>query len=71
MMDNFKIIIKEYFTQILIGIGNTLLLALVGTVVGFFLALIFANLRILKIEKRDQLIVKILKRLEVLLVKSM
>ena len=50
MMDNFKIIIKEYFTQILIGIGNTLLLALVGTVVGFFLALIFANLRILKIE---------------------
>ncbi|HPT89252.1 MAG: amino acid ABC transporter permease [Acholeplasmataceae bacterium] len=62
-MDNFKIIIKEYFTQILIGIGNTLLLALVGTVVGFFLALIFANLRILKIEKRDQLIVKILKKI--------
>ena len=35
MIENFRLIITEYLDQILIGIGNTLLLSLVGTVIGF------------------------------------
>lgn len=63
MIENFRLIITEYLDQILIGIGNTLLLSLVGTVIGFFLALIFANLRILTVDRRDHLVIKILKTL--------
>lgn len=60
-LNNFVIIIKEYGWQIISGIKTTLLLSLVGTVVGFILALVFANLRIQKVSPRDKLVIKVLK----------
>lgn len=61
LSNNFSLIIKEYGWQILSGIKTTLLLSLVGTIVGFFLALIFANLQIQTASPRDKLIVRVLK----------
>lgn len=50
-------IFEEYYLQILYGIGRTLLLALVGTIVGLGLALIFSSIIVKKIDKyHDSLI---------------
>lgn len=61
--NNFILIIKRYWKLILSGVQTTLLLSLVGTVVGFFLALIFANLQLNTVNRRDNIIIKILKQI--------
>lgn len=48
-------LIKEYGLQIVYGIGRTLLLALVGTVVGLLIAIIFSLIKTKKISKRESL----------------
>ena len=62
-------IVSEYYQQILIGLGRTLLLALVGTVVGLIIALIFSSVTQIQINKFDSRIVKILKRIVKIFVK--
>lgn len=54
-------IISRYYLQFLQGIGVTLLLAFVGTIIGLIIALFLAILRIQKPNKRDSKLVKGLK----------
>ena len=65
--DNFigKMIylIKTYSSQLISGILYTLLLAFVGTVLGLAFAFIIALLRILVVNKKDHVIIKVLKYL--------
>ena len=57
------LIVTSYKT-LLAGLGNTLLLAIVGTVGGFLLSFILLYLKTLKIDsKRDNLFKKILKKI--------
>ena len=51
-------IISEYYKQILLGVGRTLLLSIVGTVVGFILACLFSYI---KTKKQPKIVGKILK----------
>lgn len=44
---------REYFPLFVQGVGTTLLLAFIGTVMGFFLSLIFAVMKIQKVDRRD------------------
>ena len=55
-------IIKEYYPLFLKGVSITLLLAVVGTLGGFIIALFLANARMITIDKkRDNLFAKICK----------
>lgn len=54
-------ILSKYGTLILQGIGVTLLLSIVGTVIGLILALIFGTLRVQTINEHDPKIVKFFK----------
>ena len=56
-------LLVKYYKVILFGLGITILLSVVGTVGGFFLAIGLTGFRTLEIDKkRDNLIKKILKR---------
>jgi putative lysine transport system permease protein len=54
-------IIGKNWLNFLTGLGYTLLLAFVGTIVGLFLGMFLALVRNLKADKKDHLIIKILK----------
>lgn len=56
-------LLVKYYKVILFGLGITILLSVVGTVGGFFLAIGLTGFRTLEVDKkRDNLIKKILKR---------
>lgn len=61
LFENVRKILQEFGAPLLDGIKITLYLSLVGTVVGFILAMVFANLRIMKVHKKDHFFVKLLK----------
>lgn len=62
-------ILKDYGTLFLQGIGITLLLAIIGTLAGLLISLVFGVLRIQTINPYDSKLVKILKRIGVGFVK--
>ncbi len=56
-------ILKRYWPSFALGIQNTLLISLTGTIIGMIIGLIIGGARAIKVEPRDSLIVKILKRI--------
>lgn len=70
LFQNFAKILENFGEPILDGIGITLFLSLTGTVIGFFLAMVFANLRIQKVQKNDKWIVKGVKWLGILFTRT-
>ena len=51
------------------GIKNTLVISLVGTVVGFIIACVLGTLRTIKVNKSDKVVVKIIKKVSNFIIK--
>jgi putative lysine transport system permease protein len=67
MPDNFFeavwFLLVQYWPLFLYGILTTLVISLLGTILGFFIGLLLSVLRITKIKKKDSLLVKIGKKI--------
>lgn len=63
MIDSILLIIKEYGSMLLKGIGVTLSLALIGTIIGLIISLFLTILRVQKVKANDHTIIKVLKRI--------
>lgn len=63
MFERMQIILEDFGPLFVKGIGVTLLLAFLGTIFGFIIALIFSVIRLQKINKNDIWIIKLLKKL--------
>ncbi len=70
MIDNIIMIIREFWPQFLDGLKVTLLLAIVGTSIGLLIALLFSAIRVIKINKNDKLLIKVIKYIGLLFVKT-
>lgn len=60
--DTYTKVITDFSDLFYQGIKNTLVISLVGTVVGFFIACILGTLRTITVNKSDKLVVKIIKK---------
>lgn len=70
MIDNIIMIIREFWPQFLDGLKVTLLLAIVGTSIGLLIALLFSAIRVININKNDKLLIKVIKYIGLLFVKT-
>ncbi len=70
MINKIIMIIREFWPQFLEGLKVTVLLALIGTIIGLIIALIFSALRVVKINKNDKIHIKISKNIGLLFVKT-
>lgn len=70
MIDNIIMIIREFWPQFLDGLKVTLLLAIVGTSIGLLIALLFSAIRVININKNDKLLIKLIKYIGLLFVKT-
>ena len=57
--NNVLKILKEYMPLFLEGIKNTMLIAIIGTVIGFLIGLFVAIIRTIPIEKNDSAFKKV------------
>jgi len=68
--NDYTLVFRSYFDQFYAGIKVTLFISLVGTILGFLIALVLGYVRTLKIRKKDNLIKKILKSTVQIIVKT-
>lgn len=61
MIDNILKIVREYASQFIDGLKVTIILAVLGTIFGLLIALVFSILRTIKINKNDFILIKVLK----------
>lgn len=62
-------LLSRYWKLLLGGVGITLLLSLIGTIVGLLIAFVFSVIRVQKISPFDSKIIKILKKISVNIIK--
>lgn len=67
---SFSIVLKEYGILFIDGVLITLYLAILGTIIGFFIALFLGTIRIQTISPTDSHFTKLIKRIGTLLVKT-
>ena len=67
---DYTLMFRGYFNQFYEGIKVTLFISLVGTIVGFLIALLLGYVRTIKVKKKDPLITKILKNMLQVIVKT-
>ncbi len=63
MIEHIIYLLKNFFSKFLEGLGNTLLLAIIGTVLGLAIGIIIAVIRNIEINDTDSLIKKIFKKI--------
>ena len=67
--DTYTKVITDFSDLFYQGIKNTLVISLVGTVVGFIIACVLGTLRTIKVNKSDKVIVKIIKKVSNFIIK--
>ncbi len=63
LINPFVVIIRDWWQLILQGIGITILLSIVGTVVGLLLALVFGTIRVQTVNAQDSGIMRVVKKI--------
>lgn len=67
--DTYTKVITDFSDLFYQGIKNTLVISLVGTVVGFIIACVLGTLRTIKVNKSDKVVVKIIKKVSNFIIK--
>ena len=67
--DTYTKVITDFSDLFYQGIKNTLVISLVGTVVGFFIACVLGTLRTIKVNKSDKVVVQIIKKVSNFIIK--
>lgn len=62
MLDRFWTIISDFGSQFLDGIIVTISLAIIGTIIGFIIALLFNIIRVQKVNASDNILIRFIKR---------